>query len=391
MDILDGFEIYIPKKAEVKTIPLWSLSNSMLKWMGLPQSDCDGSRNLAASPEGIWISPAVIRKRGHPSANHTGDSAKESVSLLLSRKLRTAQVPFQMSFISSNHTAYRVLGDTLPGRKAVSAQTSQYSMLSHCSLPHTHQDAIVIYRGRVYLSIKRTKRVRSQGETHEPNPVAQSLLSDSLLPATSASTSESQKELLNDYYRSKKKLATCKDGVTHSENEDEFMNKERDASSSKAAHSVPQSSDGIHKVDSLCHETSGKDPGGKQAIEEDARKPTWFQQEGEEEEVVVNKVIPTGSGESEMEDLRCQEAASADQNDVDSNLQVSSDEVDDAIAVTEDSNIQSSTRGALLGLAFTSTPVPQDFDFEQLAQEELISQIRAKLREREAALNNLQS
>ncbi|XP_071378393.1 uncharacterized protein [Centroberyx affinis] len=389
MDILDGFEIYIPKKAEVKTIPLWSLPNSMLKGMGLPQSDCDGSRNLAASPEGTWISPAVIRKRGHPSANHTGDS-KESMSLLLSRKLRTAQGPFQMSFVSSNHTAYRVLGDILPGNK-VSTQTSQYSMLSHCSPPHTHQDAIVIYCGRVYLSIKRTKRVRSQGETHEPNPVAQSWLSDSLLPATSTSASESQRELLNDYYRSKKKHATCKDGVTHSENEDEFMNKERDASSSKAAHSVPQSSDGIHKVHSLCHETSGKDPGGKQAIEEDAREPTWFQQEEEEEEVVVNKVIPTGSGESEMEDLHCQEAASADQNDVDSNLQVSRDEVDDAIAVTEDSNIQSSTRGALLGLAFTSAPVPQDFDFEQLAQEELISQIRAKLREREAALNNLQS
>ncbi|XP_044208503.1 uncharacterized protein LOC122982924 isoform X2 [Thunnus albacares] len=192
MDLLE-LEIHIPVEAEVKNIPVWSLPNSVIKRMGLPPPASEGSKTRTDAPEGIWICPTVIRRKSQNPASHAGNNVKENMSSLLYREFRAAQGPLQMSFVSSNCTAYKLLQDIMPGKK-VSSHTSHTSLLPHGSALKTDQDAIVIYHGRIYLIIKNPKRSRSQEVSQEPQPVAQSSLH-----STSAVSSDSQeKELLND-------------------------------------------------------------------------------------------------------------------------------------------------------------------------------------------------
>lgn len=180
MDLLGNLEIYIPVEAEVKSIPLWSLPNSVLRRMGLPLADTEGSRKIADSPEGIWICPAVLRKKGQKAASPVGNNTVENMISRMGRELRAAPGPFRMSFVSSNHAAYNVLKDTSPGTK-LSAHTSHSP--PPCSAPHTHRDAVVIYHGRIYLSIRKPGHSQSQPQ----------LASLAAIPSTSDRSSKSQK------------------------------------------------------------------------------------------------------------------------------------------------------------------------------------------------------
>ncbi|GLD74383.1 ligand-dependent nuclear receptor-interacting factor 1, partial [Lates japonicus] len=327
MDPPDRLEIYIPVEAEVKNIPLWSLPNSVLRRMGLPLSDSEGSRNLTGSPEGIWICPVVIRKKGQKPASQTGNGVAENMSSLLSRRFRAAPGPLRMSFVSSNKAAHEVLKDITPGKK-MSTHRSHTSPFSQGSAPQTCQTAVVIYQGCIYLSIRKPNRSQSQLKTRDPQPAAQSSI-----PSTSSSKSQ-KKELLNDN-RTKKKHTTCK--VTHHEKKKDVTHKVRDVSSSRTAHSVPQSTDRVHS-----HSHRHKDARGERAVEEAAApEPAWFQSEGEQEVVVIKD-----SGECEMQGLDGDEAESTSQNnDMDSNMQIQSGEFNQ-------SSSESCTRRAPLGAAF---------------------------------------
>ncbi|XP_044068805.1 uncharacterized protein si:dkeyp-110g5.4 [Siniperca chuatsi] len=423
MDVLDRLEIYIPVEAEVKSIPLWSLTNSVLRRMGLPLSDSEGSRKLADSPEGIWICPAVIRTKGQKPASQTGNGGMSS---LLRREIRAAPGPFRMSFVSSNRAAYKVLKDTMPGEKG-SAHTPHSSLLPHGSAPATYKNAVVIYHGRIYLSIRNPNRIHSARETREPQPASQS--SQSSIPSTSDLSSKSRKkrqpplasvepadkelqrkrqrvtlpqicpkqpkdlltkpdshstadqELLNDN-RPKKTQTTCR--VSHSENRKDVMHKGRDVSSSRTPRSVPQSADSVHKVDSRRHE----DAGGEQAAEEaPGLEPSWFQPQGEQEQEEEEEVANT---DGEIQDLGGEEAERPDPNsDMDSNVQTDGGEPDRIVGVVEQSSSQTWTRREPHGAAGASTSL--QFDFTELAQEEMIARMKAKLRQNEAALNNLHS
>ena len=171
MDPREILEIYIPVEAEVKNIPLWSLPNSVLRRMGLALSDSKGSRKLKGSPEGIWISPAVIRRKGQKLAPHTGSSVLENMSSLLGREFQAATGSFHMSFVSSNRRAYKVLKDITPEKK-VSAHRSHSSLLPQGLAPRTYQTAIVIYHGCIYLSIRKPNRSQSQQVACDPQSAA---------------------------------------------------------------------------------------------------------------------------------------------------------------------------------------------------------------------------
>lgn len=160
MDLLDQLEIYIPVEAEVKTIPLWSLPSSVLRRMGL--SDPQGSRRLSDSPEGVWICPAVLRRKGQKPAI-------ENMSSLLARECRAAPGPFQMSVVSANRTAYQLLKDTMPG-KNVSAQSPHGSLLPQSRAPGTYRAAVIIYNGRVYLSARRSNQRETQPASQTSSP-----------------------------------------------------------------------------------------------------------------------------------------------------------------------------------------------------------------------------
>lgn len=180
MDLFRSLEIYIPAEAEVKSIPLWSLPNSVLRRMCLPLADTRGPRNLADSPEGIWICPAVLRRKGQKAASPAEKNATENMISLMSREIKAVPGPFRMSFVSANHAAYNVLKDISPGMK-VSAQMSHAHLSTPCSTPRNHKDAVVIHHGRIYLSIRKPSQSQPQ------------LASLSSIPSTSDVSSRSQK------------------------------------------------------------------------------------------------------------------------------------------------------------------------------------------------------
>ncbi|XP_071331056.1 uncharacterized protein lrif1 [Trachinotus anak] len=353
MDPPGRLEIYIPAEAEVKNIPLWSLPKSVLRRMGLPPSDSEGSTKLAGSPEGIWICPVTLRRKGQKGA--------ENMSSVLGTEFTAAPGPLRMSFVSSNRTAYQLLKD-VPGKK-VSAERSLTSPTPQALGAQMHRDAVVIYRGNIYLSIRRPSRSQRKRETRDPQPTARSSS-----PSTSSSKGQ-RKELLNDN-RPKKKHTTCK--VTHSENKKDVTHKVRDVSSSRTARCVPQSTGSEHKVDSHCH----TDARGEEAA---AVEPAWFQTQ--EAAAAAAAVANTDSGECEMQDLDGEEAESTNQNsDMDTNMQINGGEVN-----------RSSTRTEPLAAAQASTSQMKEFDFEQLAQDERIARMKARLRQNEAALSNFPS
>lgn len=187
MDLV-GLEIYIPVEAEVKNIPLWSLPNSVLRRMGLPLPASEGSKAPADPPEAIWICPTVIRRRSQNAASHTGNGVKENISSLLYREFRATQGPLRMSFVSPNCTAYTFLQDIMPGKNVPPCHTS---LVPHGSALKKHQDAVVIYHGRIYLIIRNPKRNRSQQETCDPQPVT-----PSSLHSTSAVSADNQEKVL---------------------------------------------------------------------------------------------------------------------------------------------------------------------------------------------------
>ncbi|XP_074499224.1 uncharacterized protein LOC141772292 [Sebastes fasciatus] len=399
MDLVGNLEIYIPVEAEVKNIPLWSLPKSVLRRMDLPLSDQEGSRKLTDSPEGIWICPAVIRKKGQKLASHT-----ENMSSLLGREFQAVPGPFQMSFVSSNRTAYKVLKETMPG-KSVSTHTSHGSLLPQGSAPQKYKAAVVIYHGRIYLSSKKRKRSRRQRETGEPQiessrsqtkcrspqvclePADKKLRRKKLratLPRTSPQQlkdrltktdhpSTTDQELLNDN-RPKEKHTTMK--VTHSENKKDVMIKRGDVSSSTTGHSVPQSTDRVLKAYSRPH----RDTDAKQAAEEaGGSEPAWCQPQGKQQQQ-EEEVANNDGGECDNQDMGNEEA---------DYIQMDSGEPDNIVGFVEQSSNCSWTRREPEGVASSSSTSLQEFDFKALAEEEKIAQMKAKLRRSEAALNNL--
>nr|XP_020474665.1 uncharacterized protein LOC109971017 isoform X2 [Monopterus albus]XP_020474666.1 uncharacterized protein LOC109971017 isoform X2 [Monopterus albus] len=357
-----SMEIYIPAEAEVKNIPLWSLPSSVLKHMGLPPPDSNSSRKIADSPKGTWICPVVIRSRGQGLDSHTGNS----VIKVSDRESRLLSGTCRMSFVTSNRTAYKVLKDTGSGN-SVSPHTSHTSLMPQASAVNTADKAVVIYCGRIYLSVRSPKGSQTQQEVREPQPASQFST-----PSTSDLSSKKQKkELLNDS-RPKKKLTTCK--VTTSENKKDFTHK---VSSSRTARSVPQSS--VHKVDGHCHEAArGEQPREEAAVQE----PAWFQPPGEQ---VVEEVANSDSGEYNMQDLGSQEAESTSgNNDMDGIVQINSGE-------TDQSSNQSWTRSETLGAACASTSLPKDYVYNELEEEEKIARLKARLSQRKAALGSLPS
>ncbi|XP_054869223.1 insulin-like growth factor 3 isoform X1 [Amphiprion ocellaris] len=348
MDLLNKLEIYIPVEAEVKYISLQSLPNSMLRRMGLPLSDPDISRKLAESPKGIWISPAVLQRRGQKLTSHTGDGVMENTHSAMATKFWVNSGPLRMSIVSPNHTAYEVLKDTMPGTRR-----SPTLLLHQGSVLQTNRDAVVIYRGSVYLFIK--KPSRSQGQAERLKQPA----SMSAIPLTSNLSSKSQKkELLNDK-RPKKKHTTCK--VTHREYKTDVIQKNRDMSTSKTMCPVPLPTDGVYKMDSQSY----KDATGEKA----------FNSQGEQEELVSS----LGVG-CEMQELGDEEAESTGQNgDMSSTIQMDNGEVDP-------SSSQSRTRRDSLGAAASSSSGHMECVFNELAQAEEIARVKAKF---SSALNNL--
>ncbi|XP_029012029.1 uncharacterized protein si:dkeyp-110g5.4 isoform X2 [Betta splendens] len=351
MDLYDRIEIFIPAEAEVKRIPLWSLPNPVLRRMGLPVSDSNGSKKLTNSPKGTWICPAVVRKKGQKS----GCDAMESTLTLLRTECRASSGPFRMSFVFFNHTAFKVLKDTVPGSK-LSTIPPHMSSIPQGLASKTYQTAVVVYAGRIYLSVRRPGRGQDQAETAQPSP-------QPTLPVRRQCKSQ-KKELPPG--KKKPKNTPCK--VTHKKGL-----KHRNVSSSTDAHSVTQSTVGMHSAVGHCHEDARAK---KNPLEAGAQESTRHQPQ----------VEATNSGGSEcvMRDVSSGEAESVSQNhDVDSNVQSGSGDVDQSCS-------QSWTRRDAVA-TFPSPSLKNKFDFKELAEEEMIGRMKARLKQNAQQLPSAQS
>ena len=159
MDTLDNFEIYIPREAEVMTVPIGSLRVSIQQRLGVQRSRC-GHRSTNGSV--IWISPVVIRERVR-SLNKldTSDMAKNNMASLVTQELETISSPYHMAFVSSNFVALRVLGEYLQvsgnDKQRILAQTSP---LPHGTATRCPKDAIIIHHRRIFLSLMKPDRIR---------------------------------------------------------------------------------------------------------------------------------------------------------------------------------------------------------------------------------------
>lgn len=150
MDVGEELDIYIPKEAEVRTVPLNRLPRPALRKMGVPLPD----RKSADSADVVWICPAVMKTKAQGPAPHRD---------ALLEKLRIGSNPLQMSFVSSNRTAWELLKDVSSGVSSSRARPARQD-----SVPEAHQNAVVIYQARVYLFMKRSTRGQGQPKTRRP-------------------------------------------------------------------------------------------------------------------------------------------------------------------------------------------------------------------------------
>lgn len=156
MDLLENLEVFIPANAKVKIVPLRSLPTSVQRRMGsLPSSSWQPVDSL----EGVWICPAHLRGRGQRSVTRTGEGEEDAKQLVWQRS-QVLTGPVRMSFVTANRSAYNVLSSGMLPRRAVSAAAA--AAAAGCAAK-THQDAIVVYRSRIYLAIKRRPGCHQSG------------------------------------------------------------------------------------------------------------------------------------------------------------------------------------------------------------------------------------
>ncbi|XP_059190142.1 putative mediator of RNA polymerase II transcription subunit 15 [Centropristis striata] len=351
MDPVDRLEIFIPVEAEVKSVSVGTLPKSVVRQMGLHQSESEACRKTSAPPEAIWICPAVVRRKGHV----------ENVSSLLGQKVPAVPGPLQMSFVSENLTAYKVLKDTMPGNK-VSAQTSQSSLVPPGSAPRKYRDTVIIHNGLVYLTTRTTRTTRTgpggrqpetQSSQSSQSSVHKHLKKASLQPADKRvkrknirdnNNSTTDHEVNNN--RSKLKPNTCRET-----NSVAGVQKTPDVLLQTSGHRV------LHQEADVLQAAGGA-AGSRFHLQEEQQQEQQ-QQEENMEGGGCDLQVPGGGGE----DL----------------LQMNSG----GAGVVDEMWSSRESQGA----AGVSSSLRGEVDFQQLAQEEKIARMKAKLRKSEAACN----
>ncbi|XP_056451540.1 polycystic kidney disease protein 1-like 3 [Gadus chalcogrammus] len=176
MDTSERREIYIPQDAQVGSIPLWTISDRILDRMGVPRpsNNPSSSSSPSLSPEGTWISPVLVRKMSHPAVSGDIDPTGGSPFWAMRKTLAdTHGSPVEIPFVTSNRLALEVLRDFLPGARFSNLTSGPRSCirLPRVAAPPLHHEAVLVYEGNVFLSIRRPKRRRG-GEPSSAPPTA---------------------------------------------------------------------------------------------------------------------------------------------------------------------------------------------------------------------------
>lgn len=356
MDLLQNLEVFIPVDAEVKIVPLRSLPSSVQRRMGsLPSS----SWQPADSLEGVWICPAQLRWRGERPAERTGEGEEEEdVKQLVWQQSNALTGPVRMSFVTSNRAAYNVLSTGAPPRRAVLAAAAATAAAAGCAAK-THQDTIVVYRNRIYLSIRRKPR-RRQGPPRRDHPSSVRLTTGHKRQAPSPS-------LLPRPKQPKKNLLTqANDGVgTHQESPG------GSGLSAPGPVGPPMSTPDVFLRS--CHNHAGP----RQAADEvpgpdSAHAAPPLEAEG-----------PRSKGDAEVPELGVVAEEGDGEGNPSSGDRPSASHCGGGLSL-------GGAESPFEGTSSSVSARKQQVDFKALGQEEKIARMKARLQQREAALKNLQ-
>lgn len=430
-EAMDSIEIYIPEKAEVKSIKLGDLPKATLRKIKLHPS-LKGSTNGKdlASLMAAWISPVALREKCHSSTNQPVDAANNCIALLSGIEQKAVEGPFPMPVVSSNTTAFNFLTDLFSSKSTEYVSPTKTPKLPFGFPPHHPQDAIIIFCGRVYLSVKKPKLNKYQKVSHITRE-------DSPAPAPSAQqVSKSEPLSLSPDAPESQIMATPTSPKHTTEgsltNPARFgINRILLVSLTKippkymkgllAARQRGQSRTKVHCIEGGSREEKGKievkDERAPSAVtlqssvvEQDGRlekaedsldiiQTTASESKEEPPHTVTDeascKVEPphTGTDEASIEHPGHQEKDSLDRCSA-----MDVDEPENSVDVYAVGMVPGEGEGGAHGWTSNLPQVPafssrqgqeEDFDFELLAREEAISRIKAQLREREAALSNV--
>ncbi|XP_007577024.1 uncharacterized protein LOC103155311 isoform X2 [Poecilia formosa] len=161
MEECGDWEINIPVEAEVKTVPLKNLPNSVIRRIGLPVSEGDSAWKQSDSTDVTWICPVVVRRKGQESVSGSGRHLADNLLPFVGTQVPAS--PLKMSFVSSNRAARDVLKNISPGRRS-----SKEEFLSQDTALLANDDAVVVYKGQIYLCIRKAKRRARRTRKQQP-------------------------------------------------------------------------------------------------------------------------------------------------------------------------------------------------------------------------------
>ncbi|KTF81391.1 hypothetical protein cypCar_00024256 [Cyprinus carpio] len=340
---MENFVVYIPKEACVKNMPLQSLSSSTARKISVALFPHGSEKQV---PQTVTrICPVELREKEVA----VGKDRREPVPLS-QRELVSKITPGQFSLpvVSSSKTAFKALRRILKEHKPeiqFSGLDSEAASLPSIRNSDVRRNAIILYNGQIFLSVRRVRLQNSPSAPPAVCPVspsqqnqintsrcqAQALLETS--PRPQQSKSQDVQTPVRDLDINTLLNKVSEEMPEQCCTDKECQKEEETASESRSRSSDPKSPEGLE---------SGQ--------ETSSSLPSIFQ---------PSQINHTSSGISEQPE----EAAGGQRE------------------TSEDDNERS--EGALLPRAESCLA----FDFEQLAQEERINHLRAQLRQKEAALS----
>ncbi|KAL1021275.1 hypothetical protein UPYG_G00011070 [Umbra pygmaea] len=389
-DIQHSCEIYIPEDAEVKMTPFRTFPTSIKK--SLEHHKTKGEYSRLAT----WISPVLIRDGCCSPASSSEKTAKNKLSSIVTRESTSVQDPFLIPFVSSSYTAFKVLEDFSHTMQNIpQVARTPIPSLPHGPLPFPLQDVIIILHGKIFLSIDVAKTLREK--KHCSDDLKESYPRDppqtetcSLSPAckrqkksspTSLKPSRKQpqinKELLDRFHLSHEVqviLPRIPPEDIHSQASEQCSSANKDHKT-KQNHVITR----VLNANQLSKGTSGR------RHEEHMEFMT--------QNTTLNEPPNPDLCSSKFSTGRCGGIICEADDEQEPDEEGGHNDMNRQVGATDyDPGHHNEMEGSIIIPTLTSTQRQyHGFDFEQSAREERINCIKAKLREKEAALNNLHS
>lgn len=342
---MENIVVYIPKEACVKNMPLQSLSSSTARKISgalFPH----GSEKQ--KPQTVtWICPVELREKEVTA----GKDSREPVPLI-QRPLVSKITPGQFSLpvVSSSITAYKVLRTILK----VNKPKIKFSGLENdaASLPSiresVRQNAIIVYNGQIFLSVRKShcRRVRFQNSPSAPSGVCP--------------VSPSKQNQRNTLSCQAQPLLDTSPRPQQSKKQD-VQTPVRDL-------------DINIQISPLLHKVSEKMP-----------VQCWKYKEGQKED--ESRSLSSPPKPPEDQETSSSQPTLLQQLQIIHMSSIASEKPEAAAAAGGERETNEDDNERLEGALLPRAESCLAFDFEQLAQEERINHLRARLRQKEAALS----